>query len=107
MGSTLAFAADTNVPQKGVTDGAPQGNAASDNWTQHSKDGYMTREHAMSFKATDGKPIDWVKLDADADGRISEPEWTAYHGEGTLKSDGSKDFGADERAGGAAGRPGQ
>lgn len=102
-GSTLAFATDpgTSPEKRGATDGSPKGNAASAYWTEHSKGGYMTREQAMNYKGQDDKPIDWGRLNTDTDDRVSEAEWTAYHNEGATKSDGTKDAGADERAGAA------
>lgn len=36
----------------------------------------MTREQAMEYKSTDGKPMEWTRLDADIDDRVSETEWT-------------------------------
>ncbi|MGH8718906.1 MAG: hypothetical protein ACREV0_08205 [Burkholderiales bacterium] len=48
------------------------------------------------------KPIDWKRLDADADSRVCRTEWTECHS--AFKSDGSKDSGSDERSG-AAGHP--
>ncbi|MGH8772823.1 MAG: hypothetical protein ACREV2_16860 [Burkholderiales bacterium] len=121
LGSTLAIAAEetTRMDRPGASEGAPYGKAkghdkqeakrhekeakAHENyWQQHSKDGYMTREQAMAYKGDN--PIDWRKLDADADSRVSRTEWTEYHS--ALKSDGSKDSGLDERSG-AAGRTGQ
>jgi hypothetical protein len=106
FGSTLAMAEST-AQKQGATDGSPQGNvAAGEYWKKHSKQGYMTRDHAMSYKGADNKPIDWKRLNTDADERVSEAEWTAYHNPGATRSDGTKDAGADDRGGGAAGRTG-
>lgn len=104
--SGMAVAADNTQQQRGVSDGTPKGNpAATEYWTNHSKEGYMTREQAMSYKGKDGKPMDWKRLNTDTDDRISEAEWTAYHSPGATQSDGSKDHGANDRSG-AAGRTG-
>ena len=106
FGSTLAMA-ETTTQARGATDGSPKGDAAaSEYWTKHSKEGYMTRDQAMSYKGADNKPMDWKRLNTDADERVSEAEWTAYHKPGATKSDGTKDQGTSERAGGAAGRTG-
>lgn len=104
--SGMAVAADSTQQRRDVSDGSPKGNtAATEYWTEHSKDGYMTRDQAMGYKAADKKAMDWKRLNTDADDRVSEAEWTAYHSQGATSSDGSKDFGADERSG-AAGRTG-
>jgi hypothetical protein len=73
----------------------------------------MSKDKAAGYKSDDGKNMDWIKkamdwkrLNTDADDRASEAEWTAYHNRGATKSDGSKDFGADERSG-ASGRTGR
>lgn len=102
LGTSMAFATDP-AQKKSATDGAPKGNAATDYWKQHGKEGYMTKEQALGYKSADGKPMDWKRLDADADGRVSQTEWTGYHTSGARASDGSKDHGADDRSGGAAG----
>lgn len=65
----------------------------------------MTEEHAMGYKSADGKRMDFKKLDADADGRVSQKEWTGYHTAGATRSDGSKDHGADDRGGGGVTGP--
>lgn len=102
--SGVAIAADTQQ-RRDVSDGSPKGNtAATEYWTKHSKDGYMTRDQAMGYKAADKKAMDWKRLNTDADDRVSEAEWTAYHSQGATRSDGSK--GADERSG-ASGRTGR
>ncbi|MGH8726607.1 MAG: hypothetical protein ACREV9_00280 [Burkholderiales bacterium] len=72
---------DSPTPQRGQPAGSSAGDAnAGAFWTENARGGYMTKEQAMGYKSKDGKPIDWTKLDADADGRISQTEWNAYHG---------------------------
>jgi hypothetical protein len=71
-------------------------------WDQNSKDGYMTRDKAVQFKGSDGKPADWDKLDKDKDGRASRAEWLSYHNEAANLSKehpGSIESGGPGRAG--------
>lgn len=77
------------TPQQGQPSGSSVGDdTAGAFWTEHARGGYMTKEQATGYKSTDGKSMDWTKLDANGDGRVSQEEWNNYHG-----------------AAGAAGRP--
>ncbi|MGH8718904.1 MAG: hypothetical protein ACREV0_08195 [Burkholderiales bacterium] len=65
--------------------GQPSGSSVGDSntgafWTENARGGYMTKEQAMGYRGKDGKPMDFKKLDADGDGRVSQAEWTNYHG---------------------------
>ena len=80
---------DSPTPQQGQPAGSSVGDdTAGAFWTEHARGGFMTKEQAMGYKTADGQPMDWAKLDADGDGKVSQEEWTGYHG-----------------AAGAAGRP--
>ncbi len=87
--SGVAFAADdtktggtgdsTSSVGKPADKGAGDAYLAKEFWGKHSKGGYMSKEEAAQFKGADGKTMDWQKLDADSDGKVSEREWNAYH----------------------------
>lgn len=72
---------DSPTPQRGQPAGSSAGddNAAAF-WTEHARGGYMTKEQAMRYKSKEGAAMDWTKLDSDGDGRISQTEWSTYHG---------------------------
>jgi len=108
LSSTLALAAGDAKPNTaGSSDGSPAigkpadtgaGDTylASQHWKKYSNGGYMSKSDAMLFKGADGKSVDWQRLDADNDGKVSEREWATYHqtagaaglgsGAGTAKS---------------------
>ena len=68
------------TPQRGQPAGSSVGDdTAGAFWTEHARGGYMTKEQAMRYKGADGKPMDFKKLDADADGRVSQAEWESYN----------------------------
>jgi hypothetical protein len=48
-------------------------------WDKHSKDGNLGREDAMKFRSSDGRPIEFERLDMNKDGRVSQAEWISYH----------------------------
>ena len=93
LGSGLASAADdaksggagTTTPSSNTAIGKPADKGAADvylaseYWTKHAKDGYMSKDVALQFKGADGKSVDWGRLDADNDGKVSEREWKQYH----------------------------
>jgi hypothetical protein len=54
---------------------------AGDYWGKHAKDGYITRDQALNYKPADGKAMDWKRMDADSDGKVSQMEWKNYHGD--------------------------
>jgi hypothetical protein len=113
MGTTLALAADDTkkVEPKATGDKAVTGSptpqqgqpAGSDTagafWTEHARDGYMTKEQAMKYKGADGKAMDFKKLDADNDGRVSQSEWQKH------TSFAQKEGGPKEKAGAAGPAP--
>jgi hypothetical protein len=98
LGTTLAFAAgdakkvepsatgdkattSSPTPQQGQPSARSGGDTkAGAFWTENARGGYMTKEQAMGYKGADGKPVDFKKLDKDGDGRVSQAEWTNYHG---------------------------
>lgn len=96
LGTTLAFAEGDKAQPSATGDkatttsptpqqGQPSGSSAGDSnagafWTENARGGYMTKEQAMGYKGADGKPMNFKKLDADSDGKVSQAEWTNYHG---------------------------
>jgi len=109
LGTTLAFAGDdakkaqpsatgdkatttSPTPQRGQPPGSSDDTAGAF-WTEHSRGGYMTKEQAMKYKGKDGKPMDFKKLDADSDGRVSQTEWQS-HTSVAQKEGGPKEPGA-------------
>lgn len=87
MASGLTFA-QMNAPKANDAVGnrseaphnATMPGTASDHWKQHSKGGYMTKDQAMGYKMEGGKKMDWTKVDTDNDGKVSQSEWSKYHG---------------------------
>jgi hypothetical protein len=59
--------------------GAGQANTPEAFWDKHAKQGTLSKDDAMKFRSADGKPIDFQKLDANNDNKISQSEWNAYH----------------------------
>lgn len=53
--------------------------SAKSYWALHAQNGMLTREAAMQYSAPNNRKIDFDKLDANRDGKVSEQEWTAYH----------------------------
>ena len=83
LGSSVAFAANEATTM-------PTHPSAEDYWTQHQKDGAMSRDDAMQYKGSDGMAIDVKRMDTNGDGRISQDEWKAYKfNKDASKSDGS------------------
>lgn len=97
-----AATTSTNAPDTRGTAAAPTlqereaGQSAAEFWTKNSKEGFLSHEQAMNFNRA--QPLDWGRLDSNADGRVSQLEWTSYHSTGVKKRD--EPFGA----GGPAGR---
>ncbi|MGH8718907.1 MAG: hypothetical protein ACREV0_08210 [Burkholderiales bacterium] len=97
-----AATTSTNAPDTRGTAAAPAllereaGQSAAEFWTRNSKEGFLSHEQAMNFNRA--QPLDWGRLDSNADGRVSQLEWTSYHSLGVKKRD--QPFGA----GGPAGR---
>lgn len=88
FGTTIAWAADAtnpnNVgqPSESASSTTPRGERAASPqayWDMHAKTGSMNREDAMRYVGPDGRKLDFGKLDADQDGKISQAEWQAYH----------------------------
>jgi hypothetical protein len=50
-------------------------------WQQHAYQGYLSKQDAMAYRDDSGKEADWSKLDSDNDGRVSNLEWSRYHGD--------------------------
>lgn len=78
---------------------------ASQFWTQNAREGFLTRDQALGFRGVDNSALDWNRLDADLDGRVSQSEWSTYHSpRATIP--GTDNFGAGGRPGvpGAPGR---
>lgn len=116
LGTTLAFAGDdakkaqpsatgdkatttSPTPQRGQPAGSSVGDdTAGAFWTEHARGGYMTKEQAMKYKGPDGKPMDFKKMDADGDGRVSQSEWQS-HSSFAQKEGGPKEAGAAGPAG--------
>lgn len=73
------------VAQSGAGAGAGPGDhpGATQHWEKNAKDGYMTREQAMAYKPSNGKPMNFSEADRDGDGRVSQSEWMNYHGMGS------------------------
>ncbi|MGH8726609.1 MAG: EF-hand domain-containing protein [Burkholderiales bacterium] len=112
LGTTLAFAGDdakkvqpSATGDKATTSsptpqqGQPSGSSAGDSnagafWTENARGGHMTKEQAMGYKSADGKPVDFKKLDADGDGKVSQSEWTNYHAAFAQKEGGPEEAGA-------------
>jgi hypothetical protein len=68
------------TPQRGQPAGSSVGDAnAGAFWTEHARGGYMTKDQAMKYKDKQGKTVDFKKMDADADNRVSQTEWQNYH----------------------------
>lgn len=90
IGSSVAVAQSSGAG--GAAAGAGVGNQsdphASEYWGKTAKDGYMTPDQAMGYRAKDGKAykdksgrdMDLKAVDADSDGRISNVEWMNYFG---------------------------
>jgi hypothetical protein len=95
LGTTMAIAADDKATPKATGDkpvtssptpqqGQPAGSSVGDAnagafWTEHARGGYMTKDQAMKYKDKQGKTVDFKKMDADADNRVSQTEWQNYH----------------------------
>lgn len=65
---------DQNVASTGATSVDPVAY-----WDDNAKGGFLEKGDALGFQAKGGKPVVWSELDTDADGRVSQSEWTAYH----------------------------
>lgn len=93
LASTLSLAQATKdqVPNRSE---APHNQTmpgtAGDYWKQHAKDGYMTKDKAMGYKSKDAKSMDYMKMDMDNDGRVSQSEWSSYHSQQGMDGGASK-----------------
>lgn len=117
LGSTLAVAEGDKAKPSAAGDapvttsptpqqGQPSGSSVGDDnagafWTENAREGHMTRDQAMKYKSADDQEMDFTKLDADNDGRVSQSEWTNYH-----EAFAQKDGGPQEAEAGRSGAAG-
>jgi hypothetical protein len=88
LGSTLAIAGGDKAGTTSGTTDSPSATTggASDKantpqafWDKHAKEGSLSKDDAMKFRSADGKPVDFPKLDANSDNKVTQSEWNAYH----------------------------
>jgi Ca2+-binding EF-hand superfamily protein len=63
------LAGDSVIPNYAAAD------SADAYWSTHARNGYLTREQTMQYGVRD-----FARIDGDNDGRVSQPEWNAWHG---------------------------